>query len=121
MSGTARRKIYDSRAESRPVESETTMVPTAFGKTFVRVSGSQNAPPLVLLPGDIENSLSWIPQIEDFSKDYKVFAVDNIYDYGRSVYSLPIKKPQDYVDWLAELFTQLGLKNDNNLTGFSYG
>jgi len=114
-------KYYDFRAESWPVESETMMVPTAFGETFVRISGSHDAPPLVLLPGNTENSLSWIPQIEDFSKHYRVFAVDNIYDYGRSVYSRSIEKPQDFVDWLDELFTQLGLENDINLIGFSYG
>jgi pimeloyl-ACP methyl ester carboxylesterase len=112
---------YDTRAELWPVESETMMVPTAFGETFVRVSGSQDAPPLVLLPGDTETSLSWIPQIEDFSKHYRVFAVDNIYDNGRSIYSRPIQKPQGFVDWLDELFTQLGLENDINLIGFSYG
>ncbi|NOH10042.1 MAG: alpha/beta hydrolase [Chloroflexi bacterium] len=112
--------FYDEHAESWPVDSDTLMVPTSFGETFVRISGPENGQPLVLLAGDSENSLAWIPQIEALSKDYRVYAVDNIYDNGRSVYSRPIEKPEDYVKWLDDLFIELGLENIN-LVGFSYG
>ncbi|MEX0288632.1 MAG: alpha/beta fold hydrolase [Flavobacteriaceae bacterium] len=104
-----------------PVSSKNLYIETSYGQTFVRISGSDDKPPLILLPGDTENSLSWIPQIEDFSKQYKVYAVDNIYDNGRSVYSRPLKEPGDFVAWLNELFNALTLKNDINLLGFSYG
>ena len=112
--------FYDEHAESWPVDSDTMMVPTSFGQTFVRISGPENGHPLVLLPGDTENSLAWIPQIEALSKDYRVFAVDNIYDNGRSIYSRPIEKPEDFVQWLDDLFIELGLENIN-LVGYSYG
>lgn len=111
---------YDEHAESWPVDSETLMVPTSFGETFVRISGPEDGHPLVLLAGDSENSLAWIPQIEALAKDYRVYAVDNIYDNGRSVYSRPIENLDDFVQWLDDLFIELGLENIN-LVGFSYG
>ncbi len=42
---------YDKRAASWPVASETVMVDTEQGRTFVRISGLADAPPLVMLPG----------------------------------------------------------------------
>lgn len=108
-------------AKKWPGDSENRMITTSFGKTFVRISGPKNAPPLVLLPGDSENSLSWIPQIESFSKHYKVIAIDHIYDNGLSVYSQPLEKSSDLIKWLDELFDGLGLEENINLIGFSYG
>lgn len=55
---------YDEQARRWPVASESQLVGTSFGQTFVRVSGPEERPPLVLLPGDSENSLAWIPVIE---------------------------------------------------------
>lgn len=111
---------YDEHAKRWPIASESKLVETSFGQTFVRVSGPKNGSPLVLLPGDSENSLAWIPQITALSDDYRTYAIDNIYDNGRSIYTRPIKKPSDFVQWLDELFTALELDNIN-LIGFSYG
>lgn len=111
---------YDEHAKHWPTASECKMVETSFGQTFVRVSGPKDGSPLVLLPGDTENSLAWIPQIAELSVDYRTYALDNIYDNGRSIYTRPMKKPSDFVDWLDELFTALEL-NNINLLGFSYG
>lgn len=111
---------YDEHAKRWPIPSETKMVNTSFGQTFVRVSGPRDEPPLVLLPGDSENSLAWIPQIAAFSVDYRTYALDHIFDIGRSIYSRPIKKPDDFVQWLDELFTAL-VPDNINLMGHSYG
>ncbi len=111
----------DEHAKLWPVPSENKYIQTSYGKTFVRISGPIGKPPLILLPGDTENSLSWIPQIKDFSEQYRTYAVDNIFDNGRSIYSRPLKEPGDFVIWLSELFDLLNLKNDINLMGFSYG
>ncbi len=113
--------FYDEHAKRWPVPSKNKYVETSYGQTFVRITGSEDNPPLILLPGDTENSLSWIPQIEDFSKQHRVYALDHIYDNGRSIYSRPLKEPGDFVNWLNELFDELNLKNDINLLGFSYG
>jgi pimeloyl-ACP methyl ester carboxylesterase len=113
--------FYDEQAKIWSVSSKNKYVETSYGQTFVRISGSDDKPPLILLPGDTENSLSWMPQIKEFSEHYKTFAVDNIYDYGRSRYSRHLEEPADFVDWLNEFFNALNLKNDINLLGFSYG
>ncbi len=113
--------LYDIRAKKWPVDSETRLVDTSYGQTFVRLSGPVGAPPLVLLHGGGGNSLQWMPNIEALSKSYRVYAVDNIYDYGRSIYTKTIKVPDDFVNWLDELFSALELANNINLMGLSYG
>jgi pimeloyl-ACP methyl ester carboxylesterase len=112
---------YDQRAKAWPIASETSMVSTFLGETFVRISGPENAPTLVLLPGSVFNSLMWMRNIEALSKLYRTYAVDNIYDCGRSVYSRAPKNPEDFVQWLDELFTALNLGDRINLIGLSYG
>ena len=114
-------KLYDMRAKNWPVDSETRLVDTSYGQTFVRLSGLVGSPPLVLLHGAGGNSLQWAPNIEALSKSYRVYAVDNIYDYGRSIYTQIIKNPDDFVNWLDELFGALELGNNINIVGLSYG
>jgi len=112
---------YDMRAERWPVASEPRTVATSQGRTFMRVSGPGDAPPLVLLHGAGGSSLTWIPNIRALSERHRTYAVDNIYDYGRSVYTRPIEGPADFVNWLDELFGALDLGGRINLMGLSYG
>ncbi len=114
-------ELYDRVAEKWPVDSETKMVDTSYGQTFVRVSGPEEAPLLVLLPGANATSLMWIPNIEALSESYRTYAVDNIYDFGRSLFTRPLKTPENFVRWLDELFDALDLKDRINLMGLSYG
>ena len=55
--------LYDLRAEKWPVASETKIVPTSYGQTFVRISVPNTAPPLILQHGGGGNSLQWIGSI----------------------------------------------------------
>lgn len=112
---------YARREEAWPLASENRTVETAFGPTFVRVSGPSNAPPLVLLPGAGTSSLVWQGSIAALSAAHRTFAVDNVYDVGRSVYTRPIKSAEDYVAWLDSLFTALSLERGIRLMGGSYG
>ncbi|MGD2295328.1 MAG: alpha/beta hydrolase [Candidatus Aminicenantes bacterium] len=114
-------RFYETRAKSWPVDSETRMVETTYGQTFVRISGRDEAPPLVLLPGANATSLLWIPNIKALSAFYRTYALDNIYDVGRSVFTRKLKEPEDFVHWLDELFTKLGLEDNIRLMGLSYG
>ena len=101
---------YDKRARRWPAGSESHLIATSFGEVFVRVQGPPNGPPLVLLAGDSENSLAWLPVIEDLSVEYRTYAVDHIFDNGRSAYTQPLKRPDDFVQYLDELFTALDLE-----------
>lgn len=114
-------KLYDEKSEQWSVPSETQMVNTSYGRTFIRVSGPVDASPLVLLHGKAANSLMWMSNIEALSKDYRTYAVDTIDDYGRSVYTKSLKDGNDYVKWLDELFASLKLQKDINLMGLSMG
>lgn len=112
---------YERTERLWPIVSEKRFVGSSFGQTFVRISGPEDGPPLVLLPGANATSLMWFPNIGPLSKIYRTYAVDNIYDFGRSVFTRRIKTPDDYVAWLDELFNALGLGNKINLIGLSYG
>jgi pimeloyl-ACP methyl ester carboxylesterase len=113
--------FYDNAAKNWPVPSETRMIDTSHGQTFVRISGPVDAPPLVLLHGANATSLSWIPNIKGLSESYRTYAVDTIYDFGRSVFTKIFKLPDDLVAWMDELFSALDLGTDINLMGLSYG
>jgi pimeloyl-ACP methyl ester carboxylesterase len=111
----------DTLSKKWPVPVETKFVETSFGKTFVRISGPAEAPSLILLPGSSANSLSWRQNAGFLSGHFRVFAIDNIYDFGRSVYSRAPENADDFSKWLNELFTGLNLQNHINLMGTSYG
>lgn len=111
----------DKMLRTWPVTSEERLVQTSFGKTFMRISGPHDAPPLVLLPGGGTNSLIWKANIKALSQSYRTYALDNIYDYGRSVYMREMKIGKDYSDWLDELFDTLRLGNSIRMIGYSYG
>jgi pimeloyl-ACP methyl ester carboxylesterase len=112
---------YDKRARDWPVASDAKIVQTSYGKTFIRISGPTDAPSLILLPSTSASSLIWIPNIKTLSAHYRVYAVDNIYDFGRSVNIRNIKDSNDMVNWLDELFTTLALGDSINLMGLSFG
>jgi pimeloyl-ACP methyl ester carboxylesterase len=114
-------KSYAQEAKIWPVASETRMVDTSWGQTFVRISGPADGPPLVLLHGASATSLMWAPNIEALSAGYRTYAPDNIYDFGLSVFTKRLKTPGDFVDWLDELFDALQLGGHINLVGQSYG
>lgn len=104
-----------------PVAPRDVVVPTSYGSTFVRVSGPDGAPPLVLLPGNRAHSLYWAPMIEPLSRAFRTYAIDAVYDVGRSVPSRQPKSAREMVDWLDEVFDGLGLADGIRLMGFSYG
>ncbi len=112
--------FYDDLAKRWPTPSETRLVDTTFGQTFIRIQGPEDGAPLVLLPGDTETSLSWLPVIKPLSQDFRTYAIDHVYDNGRSIHSKAMTRPDDFVKWLDEVFDELGLDR-LHLTGYSYG
>ncbi len=103
-------KSYENVERFWPVPYETRLADTTYGQTLVRISGPADAPTLVLLHGICCSSLMWLPQIERLSQDYRTYAVDDIYDYGRSIYTKVVNSKEDYVIWLNELFNVIGLE-----------
>jgi pimeloyl-ACP methyl ester carboxylesterase len=113
--------LYDSHSRLWPVDTESRTVYTAYGQTFVRISGPATAPPLVLLPGYGAHSLMWIPNIKPLSEHFQTFAVDSICDVGRSVGVRPVDRSDDFASWLEGLFNALRLSDSINLVGASFG
>lgn len=114
-------RMYDAMEKNWPIPSESRMVGTSDGETFVRIGGPADAPPLVLLPGANATSLLWSPNIAALSEHYRTFAVDNIYDFGRSIYRRRLETPDDFVNWLDELLRGLEVEEKIDLIGLSYG
>ena len=112
---------YAAREKSWPIESENRTVSTEHGTTFLRVSGPAGAPPLVLLPGGQSTSLVWKRVIEPLSARFRTYALDAIYDQGRSVPARPMKDVADLTAWLDEVLDALGLADGVNMAGMSYG
>jgi pimeloyl-ACP methyl ester carboxylesterase len=104
-----------------PVPYDGKFVETSFGKTFVRICGPEGAAPLILLPGSSANSLSWRQNAGFLSGNFRIIAVDNINDFGRSVFTRAPKNADDFSKWLNELFDGLNLHGQINLMGTSYG
>ena len=123
LSATAKARylaLNDQRARRWPVPCECRTVETSYGQTFMRVSGPCDEPPLVLLPGGGQHSLMWIPNIEGLSASYRTYALDSIFDVGRSANTRPIKTVEHLTDWLDELFAALQL-DGIRLMGLSHG
>ena len=113
--------LYMERAKKWPIESENRFIDTPSGQTFVRVSGRVTDPPLILLPGALATSLTWISNIAALTKHYRTYAVDTIYDFGLSVRRREIKKASDIITWLHEVTMSLIPEGKTNLIGLSYG
>jgi len=111
---------YDAALKLWPVPCEEIDIATRFGSTHVIVSGPKGAPPLVLLHGYMATSVMWSPNIADFSKRYRVYAIDTMGQPGKSVPAAPIRDAEDYAAWLAATLDALRLDRIS-LVGMSFG
>lgn len=111
---------FRTAMKSWPVSWEEIEVENRFGTTYVIVSGSEEAPPLVLLHGFFTTSILWTPNISELSKVYRVFAIDIIGNRNRSKPNVPISTPDEFIQWIDETLNGLGL-DGVYLTGMSYG
>ena len=114
-------KYYDNKSLQWPVPYVDKIIKTSQGETFIRISGPEDAVPLVLLQSTSATCLFWIPNIKMLSQYFKTYAIDNIYDFGRSRNTQVLKTPNDLMKWLDELFSTLKLNKNINLMGLSYG
>ena len=111
---------YEAALKLWPVPCDERDIPTRFGTTHVLVSGPKDAPPLVLLHGYMATSTMWSVNIADFSKDYRVYAVDVMGQPSKSIPNEPICTAADFVSWLTATLDALHL-DCVSLLGMSYG
>ena len=111
---------YDAAMKLWPVPYEEIEIPGRFGMTHVVASGPKDAPPLVLLHGYWATLTMWVPNIADFSKDYRTYAIDVMGQPSKSIPHEPIRNAADYVAWLTAVLDGLHLDRIC-LVGMSYG
>jgi pimeloyl-ACP methyl ester carboxylesterase len=113
---------YDAAMKLWPVPYEEIEIPGRFGMTHVVTSGSKDAPPLVLLHGYFTTLTMWSPNVADFSKDYRVYAIDVMGQPGKSIPDPdePIRDTADFAAWLSATLDGLNLDRIS-LVGMSFG
>jgi pimeloyl-ACP methyl ester carboxylesterase len=94
---------YDAVLRRWPAAYESRTISTSFGSTQVLISGPEGAPPFVLLHGMSMSATMWWPNIADWSRARRVYAVDTIGDVGRSVATRPLRTQAEYVTWYREV------------------
>jgi pimeloyl-ACP methyl ester carboxylesterase len=118
--GRALARRYRELLALWPVANEQLRLATSQGETFVIASGDKAAPPLVLLHGAGGNSIVWLRDVAEWSKHFRVYAVDVIGEPGLSAPSRPPLASDAYARWLGEIFDALSLARAD-IVGISLG
>lgn len=114
------RERYEAALQLWPGEMLRRHVPTRQRETFVIECGPKDAPPIVLLHGTASNSASWMVDIADWSRHFRVICVDIIGDAGLSAESRPPLDTGAHADWLDDVLVACGVTHPA-LVGTSLG
>jgi pimeloyl-ACP methyl ester carboxylesterase len=101
---------YNNTMKLWPVPFEEKDIVTTFGNAHVIISGPVNGEPLVLLHGMDASSTMWYPNIKDYTKKYRVYAVDYLMEAGKSVSNDGKFATTDIVSWYNQIFDALNVK-----------
>ena len=107
-------------AELWPVPYESVELPTRFGSTHAIVSGPPTAPPLLLLHGAGLSATSWYPNIATYAERFRTYALDTIFDSGRSRQIHLLQSRQDCAAWIGDVLDALGV-DQTAILGLSQG
>jgi pimeloyl-ACP methyl ester carboxylesterase len=111
---------YDAALKLWPVPYEEIEIPSRFGMTHIVSSGPQDASPLVLLHGFMNTLMMWLPNVADFSKAYRVYAIDIMGHPSKSIPDEPLRDAADFTAWLSATLDGLNLDRIS-LAGISFG
>lgn len=112
--------IYDAALKNWPVAHETHMLTTRHGETFVIASGNALSPAMILLHGAGGNSSMWAGDVTDYSRHYRVYAVDLPGEAGKSATNRPAWDSPAFAEWLEDVFNGLKIEHAT-LVGISQG
>lgn len=111
---------YDNVLAAWPASPAQLDIETRYGTTHVHSCGASAGTPIVLLHGVGASSPSWFANVAGLGQDHPVLAVDTITDAGRSIQTVPIRKPVDLAMWLDDVLARLDVDRVH-LVGLSYG
>src|SRR5262245_55382954 len=111
---------YANALQRWPVAQRQLRVPTRQGETFVVLSGEKRATPVVLFHGSGTNASAWMHDVAEWAQQFRVYAVDMIGEPGFSAPSRPPFGSDAYVEWLDDVWDQLGLQRAS-IVGISLG
>ncbi|MDO6564033.1 alpha/beta hydrolase [Amphritea sp. 1_MG-2023] len=105
------KQCYNEVLTLWPVAVESLTLPTHHGDTHVLACGDATLPPLLLMHGAMSNATAWLHNIEEWSKHFRLYAIDMIGEPGLSA---AVRLPMDsdaYALWLDEVMQGLSLSN----------
>lgn len=116
-------EIYDAKLAAWPVPYESVFLDTPYGKVHVIVSGNENDPAILLVNASALAGWSWIHNVQELSKEYRTFAIDNIGEGGKNEMLAPGNIPktgEEIADFYSGLCDQLGIQKAH-VVGASIG
>lgn len=97
---------YDEAMKLWPISYEEEWVKTEYGETHIIICGDKNSKPLFLLPGLFADATMWYPNVEELSKEYRVYVLDMINYGGKSIPSKrKVNSVEDYSKWFKSILT----------------
>lgn len=116
-------KAYQTVLDQWPVPYTELDISTSFGLTHVIASGPENGPVVVLLHALFATATAWYRNVQELSRDYRVFAVDVMGEANKSRPTRPITSLDDFLKWFTELVDALGVEQmyvvGNSFGGFT--
>ena len=112
--------FYDGITGRWAFPHETRDISTRFGDTRVVTAGRKGNPVLLLLHGSASNILGWSAAIPAYMRDFSVIAPDLPGEAGKSGPARPSWDNDEYVQWLDDLLSGLGIEKAA-LLGISLG
>jgi len=101
---------YDDVLAQLDVEVESQYVSTRFGRTHMLVSGPKDATPLILVPGVAGCAPLWRRQLPEFSKHFRVYALDIVGQPGKSDPTTPSFLGDDFAVWMVDVLDSLNIE-----------
>lgn len=113
-------RAYDNAIKNASLNLKTGVLKTTYGDTHFLEDGSQHQEIVILLHGASSNATSWLSDMAEYSKHYKVIAIDIIGEAGNSAETRPSYQTKDFAEWLKEVFDRLDIRKAN-IIGLSQG
>lgn len=113
-------KYYETLVNNWSFPHEEFYIKTSYGETFIIACGKEDLPPLILLHGSGMNSVMWINEMVEYSKNFRVYAVDIPGEPGKSDENQIDFQGDHFSNWLNHVLDAL-LIEKASIVGISLG